>query len=110
MMKKAAKFSKPKAIARSDDRSWHNRGDIEIGLYARSLHRAGKTLIANLGVQPSPKTAWDACPVILLYREAIELHLKMLIDKGNNFRPSPTDPLSLATTHSLRWHRSSARS
>jgi hypothetical protein len=102
-MKKPPKFPKAKTVAQSDDRSWHNGGDIEIGLYARSLHRAGKNLIATLDLQPSPKTAWDACPVILLYREAIELHLKALVDNGSKFLPSTPDPLSLAKTHSLRW-------
>jgi hypothetical protein len=54
-------------------------------------------------MQPNPKTAWDACPVILLYRQSVELHLKALVDEGCNFLPSPTDPISLYKTHSLRW-------
>jgi hypothetical protein len=33
----------------------------------------------------------------------VELHLKALVDEGCNFLPSPTDPLTLAKTHSLRW-------
>jgi hypothetical protein len=82
---------------------WHNGGDVEIHLYARSLHKAAKTLIETLDLEPNPKTAWDACPVVLLYREAIERHLKALVGEGSNFLPSPTDPLSLAKTHSLRW-------
>src|SRR5579864_8651397 len=97
------RFPKAKALAQSADRAWHNGGDIEIHLYARSLHKAAKTLIETLHLEPNPKTAWDACPVILLYREAIELHLKALVGEGSNFLPSPTDPLSLAKTHSLRW-------
>ena len=97
------RFPKPRVVAQPDDRHWHNGGDIEIDLYARSLHKAAKTLIATLDLEPHPKTAWDACPVVLLYREAIELHLKALVDEGANFLPSPTDPLSLAKTHSLRW-------
>ena len=96
------RFPKPKAVAQSRP-SWHNGGDIEIGLYARSLHKAAKTLIATLDLQPNPKTAWDACPVILLYRQSVELHLKALVDEGGNFLQSPTDPLSLDKTHSLRW-------
>ena len=96
-------FPKTKAVVQSDDRSWHNGGDIEIALYARSLHRAAKTLIETLDLQPNPKTAWDACPVILLYRQSVELHLKALVDEGCNFLPSPTDPISLYKTHSLRW-------
>ena len=59
-------FPKTKAVVQSN-RSWHNGGDIEIALYARSLHRAAKTLVETLDLQPNPKTAWDACPVVLLY-------------------------------------------
>ena len=64
------------AVAQPDERSWHNGGDIEIMMYARSLHRTAMKLIAALDLEPNPKTAWDACPVLLLYREAMELHLK----------------------------------
>jgi hypothetical protein len=93
----------PKAAAPGDDRSWHNGGDIEIGFYARSLHKAAKTLIATLDLEPNPKTAWDGCPILRLYKEAVELHLKALVDEGSNFLKERTDPLTLAKTHSLRW-------
>jgi hypothetical protein len=85
------------------ERCWHNGGDIEIYLYARSLHRAAKVLVAALSLEPNPQTAWDACPVLLLYRQSIELHLKSLVSEGSNLLPSPTDPISLYKTHSLRW-------
>jgi hypothetical protein len=97
------RFPKAKAKAELADRSWHNGGDIEIDLYARSLKKAAKTLVETLDLEPNPKTAWDACPVILLYRQALELHLKALVGEGSNFLPSPTDPISLFKTHSLRW-------
>jgi hypothetical protein len=96
-------FPNPKTVAQSDDRSWHNGGDVEINLYARSLHRAAKTLIATLDLKPNPKTAWDACPVVLLYRQAVELHLKALVGEGSNFLKERTDPLTLYKTHALRW-------
>jgi hypothetical protein len=97
--------SRPKARTRlkSDDRSWHNGGDIEIGFYARSLQKAARRIIATLDLEPNPKSAWDACPVILLYRQAVELRLKSLVGEGSNFLKQRTDPLSLAKTHSLRW-------
>jgi hypothetical protein len=97
------RLSNPKAVAQPDDRSWADGGDIEIMMYARSLHKAARNLIATLDLQQNPKTAWDACPVVLLYREAIELHLKALVGEGSNFLPSPTDSISLYKTHSLRW-------
>lgn len=99
-----SRIPKPKTrIEIADESCWHNGGDIEIGFYAQSLHHAAKTLIATLDLTPSPKTAWDACPVVLLYRQAVELQLKSLVGEGSNFLPTPTDPLSLAKTHSLRW-------
>jgi hypothetical protein len=96
------RFPKP-SVAQSDDQSWHNGGDIEIHLYSRSLQKAAKTLVENLTLEPNPKTAWDACPVILLYRQDLELHLKALVGEGGNFLPSPTDSITLYKTHSLRW-------
>jgi hypothetical protein len=76
---------------------------MEIHLYARSLHRAAKKLIADLDLEPNPKTVWDACPVILLYRQAFELQLKFLVDEGGNILPSPTDHITLYKTRPLRW-------
>ena len=83
--------------------TWHNGGDIEILQYARSLQKAARTLIGKLDVDHSAGTEWDSCPVVLLYRQALEIHLKMLVGEGSNFLPTPTDPISLSTTHSLRW-------
>jgi hypothetical protein len=98
------RFSKSKAQTQSvAARSWHNGGDFEIDLYARSLHNAAKTLIETLDLKPNPKTAWDGCPAILLYRQAVELQLKAVVDEGANFLSSPTDPITLYKTHSVRW-------
>jgi len=99
----ALRFLKADAPAEIENGFWHNGGDIEIGLYARSLHGAAKTLVENLNLEPNPHTAWDACPVLLLYRQCIELHLKAMVGEGSNFLLSPTDPISLFKTHSLRW-------
>jgi len=92
-----------KAAAQTDDRHWHNGGDIEIHLYARSLHKAAKTLVQSLDLEPNTKTPWDACPVILLYRQSVELHLKVLVDEGSNFLKERTDSTTLYRTRSLRW-------
>jgi len=96
-------FPDPKAVPPLDERHWHNGGDIEIGFYAQSLHKAAKKLIATLDLTPNPKTTWDAAPVVLLYRQAVELQLKSLVGEGTNFLKSPTDHITLAKTHSLRW-------
>jgi len=105
MKKKPAviQFPHPKAVPHPDDRHWHNGGDIEIGFYARSLHKAAKNLIASLDLRPNPQNAWDACPIIPLYRQSVELHMKALVDEGGNFLKERTDSISLEKTHSLRW-------
>jgi hypothetical protein len=83
--------------------SWHNGAEIEIGLYARSLHKSAKLLLENLDRQEHPETAWDVGPIITLYRQAIELEMKFLVGEGGRFLVSPTDHLTLSKTHSLRW-------
>jgi hypothetical protein len=97
------RFPKPMAVAQSDDRRWHNGGDIEIGFYARSLQKAAKNLIATLDLQPNTKGAWDACPIVLLYRQSVELHMKALVNEGGDFLKERTDSITLYKTHSLRW-------
>jgi hypothetical protein len=76
---------------------------VEIDLYAGSLQRAPKLLIEKLDPRENAKTAWDFGPIILLYSQAIELHLKALVGEGANFLNPPTDPITLYKTHSLRW-------
>src|SRR5690348_1901707 len=104
-MKKSpvSRFSRPKAKKSGIVESWHNGADAEIDLYARSLQKAAKSLVEKLGPQQSAGTAWDVCPIIWLYRQALELHLKALVGEGCNFLRSKTDPISLYRTHSLRW-------
>src|SRR5579872_5189929 len=97
------RLAKLKADFQNDDHSWHNGRDIEIGLYARSLHKTAKWLVATLDLEPGLKAAWDACPVVLIYRQCVELRLKVLVGEGSDFLPSPTDPITLYKTHSLRW-------
>jgi hypothetical protein len=93
----------PRRRAQAQERAWHNGGDIELHLYARSLRRAVRTLLGKLDLKPDPATGWDAAPVILLYRHAIELHLKELAGEGGGLLQNPVDPLTLYKTHSLRW-------
>jgi hypothetical protein len=97
------RFPGTKAGSRNIIEAWHGGGDIEIRQYARSLQRAAKTLVANLNRDQNAGAGWDACPVVLLYPQALEIHLKMLVGEGSNFLPSATDPISLFRTTSLRW-------
>ena len=94
----ASRFSKPKARS-SPIESWHNGGDTEIHSYARSLQSAAKTLIGKLELDQNARTDWDACPVVLLYRDTLELYLKGFVGEGSSFLKSRTDPISLSRTH-----------
>jgi hypothetical protein len=94
---------KPKPRTRSALPSWHNGADAEIHVYARSLQKAAKRLVEKLEQEQSARTDWDVCPVVFLYREALELHLKALVGEGSSFLKSRTDPISLSRTRSLRW-------
>jgi hypothetical protein len=95
------RFSR-EAKAESAERSWHNGGNIEIYQYALSLRQAARTLAEQLELE-NPRSHWADAPIILLYRQALELHLKLLVGVGTNFLKTKVDPISLASTHSLRW-------
>jgi hypothetical protein len=84
------------------ERTWHNGGDIEVRLYARSLQSAAKMLVQQLERQPQSSN-WDAASLIPLYRLSVELFLKLLVGEGSNFLRVQTDPITLSTTHSVRW-------
>jgi hypothetical protein len=101
--KTASRISPNNTGSRRTVESWHGDGDIEIRQYTRSIQSAAKTLVGSLDLDQNSRTDWDAAPVVLLYRQALELHLKLLVGEGSGFLPSPTDPISLSTTRSLRW-------
>ena len=58
--------------------SWHSGGGAEIHFYAQSLQKAAKALGEKLE-RENARTDWEACPVVLLYRDALKLHLKALV-------------------------------
>jgi hypothetical protein len=89
-------------VAQSTQRSWHNGGDIEIYCYALSLQQAARTLVEKVELE-NPRSHWADSPITLLYRQALELHLKLLVGAGSNFLKTKVDPISVASTHSLRW-------
>jgi hypothetical protein len=98
-----SRLSKMKAGSRATVEDWHNGGDIEIVAYARSLQNAARTLVGDLEREQTVRGSWDVWPIVLLYREALEIHLKLLVGEGSNFLSTRTDPISLFNTHSLRW-------
>ena len=82
----------------------HNIPGQDLFPYARSFHEAAKILAGTLQPDANPITDFDACPVVFMYRRAIELHLKALVlGDGSNFLPAKPDPLSICKTHSVPW-------
>ncbi len=53
---------------------------------------------------PGPSTKFAACPIVFMYRHALELHLKALIlGGGSKFLATKPDRLSVYKTHSVSW-------
>jgi hypothetical protein len=103
-MKKPSTDFEPSGVAWGREaETWHNGADVEIHLYARSLQKAAKILVEKLDWNEKPETAWDVGPIVFLHRQAIELGLKAVVGEGSGFLKTPTDHLTLAKTHSLRW-------
>jgi hypothetical protein len=92
----ATRFLKPRVRTRG-------RADVEIHFCARSLQTAAKALVEKLELDRKPGNDWDVCPITLLYRQALELHMKAVVGEGGNFLASPIDHITLLKTHSLRW-------
>ena len=94
----AARMSVP------NDLNWRKVPKQDLWLYARSFHTAAKTLAGTLELDPGPFTDSDACPVVFMYRHALELHLKALVlGDGGNFLATKPDALSVHKTHSASW-------
>jgi hypothetical protein len=86
----------------SDPRSHNtvlNRRNIPAGdlfLYARSYHKAAKALAGSLQLDINPFAEFDICPVVFMYRHAVELHLKAIVlGEGGNFLATKPDTLSM---------------
>ena len=81
--------------------SQHDR-TTDLFLYARSFHEAAKALAASF--RPDALAPSAACPVIFMYRHAIELHLKAIVlgDGGNFLQPKPNE-ISVSKSHSVSW-------
>ena len=85
---------------------WRNVPDHEYSTQAQAYHAAAKKLARLLDVDadPSPIPDLDLCPVLSLYRHALELHLKIIVlGEGANFLPARPDVLSVSKSHSLAW-------
>jgi hypothetical protein len=91
---------------------WHNVPEEEFFLYARAFRAAAKKMALAVELAPGPSAKFAACPVVFMYRRALELHLKALIlgDGGNFWRRNPTGCRSIEPTPYLGYHSSFARS
>ena len=62
--------------------------DDDIYFRAQAFHRAAKILVNALDGRAAPWVDSDTVPIILLYRQATELHLKgIILGHGGNFLP-----------------------
>jgi hypothetical protein len=93
-----------KSGPRSSIFNWHHSPEDESGFYGHSLYKAAQSLVRRLESDKNLQNDWDACPVVLMYRQAVELCLKAIIlGSGANFLPSKRpDPAWVYSNHSLR--------
>ena len=63
--------------------NFRNSPKTEFGPYANAFHEAGKTLAERLSARAGYSDL-EACPIVFLYRHAMELHIKAIIVTGND--------------------------
>jgi hypothetical protein len=90
--------------ARSSTFNWHHSSEDELCFYGQSFHKAAQALVKRFELEEKLHTDWDACPVVFMYRQAVELHLKAIIlGSGANFLLSKRPvPAWVYSNHSLR--------
>ena len=78
--------------------------DYELLFYARSFHKAAQALAGSPLVGGKLVSDVDFSPVVNMYRQALELHLKALVlGDGTNFLKTKPDVISVHNTHSVSW-------
>jgi len=76
----------------------------DLFLHARSFHLAAKTLAASYRPDADVLGDFDACPVVFLYRHALELHLKAIVlGEGGNFLAMKPERISVLKSHAVSW-------
>jgi len=88
-------------------RSGHTYGNVvlnfqdaasgEFGVYARAFHKAGQALFERMFAKSSYNSL-EGCPIIFLYRHALELYLKAIMLHG--------EAILLMNGKTLIWNRS----
>ena len=59
-----------------------NAANNEFGVYARAFHTAGQALFERM-FDKSSYSSLEGCPIIFLYRHALELYLKAIVLHGD---------------------------
>ena len=76
----------------------------ELGAYGRSYHEAAQLLVKHMSSTHYRDP--DACPIVFLYRHAVELYLKSIIHWGNSLLRLNGKPIvshkNIFTEHRLR--------
>lgn len=62
--------------------NFQNAANSEFGVYARAFHTAGQALFERM-FDKSSYNSLEACPIIFLYRHALELYLKAIVLHGD---------------------------
>ncbi len=84
--------------------NWRNIPEHDFFLVAKSYRMAAKKLVEALNPRPGPLSDFDLCPVLSMYRDALEVHLKVIIlGDGGKFVAAGPDELSVHKTHSVSW-------
>jgi hypothetical protein len=80
----------------------HNEEE-EIYFRAQAFHKAAKILVKAFGVGTAPRMESETLPIISMYHQAAELHLKAIVlGYGGNFLPVRPVLARIRGTHSLQ--------
>jgi hypothetical protein len=98
------RHSTPNPALRNKLLSRRNIPEQDLWLFARSSHAAAKNLAEAADLHSGPFTPLAACPVVFMYRHALELYLKAIVlAEGGNFLKTRPDRISIGKTHSVSW-------
>ncbi len=84
--------------------NWQEVPEEGFQAYVRAFHMAAKKLAQALETGSGATVSFDACPALFMYRRAVEIQLKAIIQgSGGNFLAPRPDPLSIEKTRSVSW-------
>ena len=86
----------PQVVGASCLNRGEEKSEAPFHLYARAFHKAGEDLAHKPKLDRGGLSSFDACPIVFLYRQAIELYLKALLQELGELSDESL------TTHDLR--------